>query len=133
VDLLLDTNALLWWLQSSERMNKAGYDAIANPANAVYVSVASAWEIAIKAGVGKLSVPPNIDSWLPARLVTERFAVLDVKLGHVLAVEHLPLHHRDPFDRLLIAQARVERLTLVTGDPQLEPYDVPLLRCESKT
>jgi len=87
----------------------------------------SAWEMAIKSGLGKLAVPPRIATWLPDRLREQRFETLGITLGHVLDVEQLPPHHRDPFDRLLVAQA--EKLTIVTGDPQLEPYDVRLLRC----
>ncbi len=129
MSLLLDTNALLWWLIKSSRMGQQAYAAIADPQNRIYVSVASAWEIAIKVGLGKLSVPPNVASWLPARVVAERFMTLPIALDHALAVEHLPRHHGDPFDRLLIAQAAAEHLTIVTGDPVFALYNVSLLRC----
>jgi len=128
VNLLLDTNAFIWALNGSPRLG-AARGAVASAENTIYVSVVSAWEMAIKSGLGKLSMPPDIKTWLPDRLTEHRFETLGIKLDHVLDVEQLPLHHRDPFDRLLVAQARAEKLTIVTGDPQLEPYDVKLLRC----
>lgn len=127
--LLLDTHALLWWLESGERLDKKAFDAIAEPGNSVYVSIASAWEIAIKAGLGKLRVQPDLASWFPQELAANRFTVLRIELPHALAVERLPRHHRDPFDRLLIAQATVEGLTIVTGDAQFERYAIQVLRC----
>jgi PIN domain nuclease of toxin-antitoxin system len=93
------------------------------------VSVVSAWEIAIKVPSGKLPVPANLQAWLPARLVEDRYTVLDVTLQHTLQVEHLPRHHGDPFDRLLIAQAQIEGLTIVTADADFEKYSVAVLRC----
>jgi PIN domain nuclease of toxin-antitoxin system len=129
VKLLLDTNALLWWLAGSPRLGRRAHTAIADPRNAVFVSAASAWEIAIKVGRGKLAVPPDPATWLPAQVQASRFSPLPITLAHALGVERLPLHHLDPFDRLLIAQANAERLTIVTGDSQLEPYGIPLIRC----
>ncbi len=119
MDLLLDTSALLWWLDKSERLGQRARDAIVDPGNRVYVSVVSAWEIVIKLGVGKLSLPPDVAAWLPERLYASRFTPLPVDLHHTLEVERLPGHHNDPFDRLLIAQATLETLTIVTGDPQI--------------
>jgi PIN domain nuclease of toxin-antitoxin system len=128
VDLLLDTNALLWALADDPRLGRARA-ALAEPGNRVYVSAVCAWEMAIKVGLGKLRVPPDLASWLPAELEAADFTPLAIDLRHALAVEYLPRHHADPFDRLLLAQATVEHLTLVTGDAQLERYAVPLLRC----
>ncbi|HEY7062377.1 MAG TPA: type II toxin-antitoxin system VapC family toxin [Chloroflexota bacterium] len=127
--LLLDTNALLWWLADSERLGPAARRSIADPTNAIYVSAASAWEIAIKIGLGKLNVPANATTWLPAALAANRFTSLPIEVEHALAVEQLPPHHKDPFDRLLIAQARIEGLTILTGDHNLEQYEVPIIRC----
>ncbi|MBI2321763.1 MAG: type II toxin-antitoxin system VapC family toxin [Chloroflexi bacterium] len=129
MNLLLDTNALLWWLGEPERIRSEVRRAIADARNAVYVSAASAWEIAIKAALGRLSVPPDARTWLPEALRANRFTPLLIGMEHALGVEHLPRHHADPFDRLLLAQALAEGLTIVTGDPQLEPYGIPLLRC----
>jgi PIN domain nuclease of toxin-antitoxin system len=129
VDLLLDTNALIWVLTDPSRLGTAARQAIASTENTAYVSVVNAWEMAIKSGLGKLSVPADIKTWLPLRLNESRMELLNITLDHVMDVEQLPHHHRDPFDRLIIAQARAERLTIVTGDPKFEDYDVPLIRC----
>jgi PIN domain nuclease of toxin-antitoxin system len=129
VSLLLDTNALLWWLAGSRRLGRQARSSIGDPHNLVYVSAASAWEIAIKVALGKLDVPPNVATWLPAELAANRLTPLPIALSHALEVERLPQHHTDPFDRLLIAQAIAEGLTIVTGDAQFQRYNVPLVRC----
>jgi PIN domain nuclease of toxin-antitoxin system len=129
VRLLLDTHALLWWLGEPERLRPEAREAIAAPRALVYVSAASAWEIAIKLGLGKLVVPPDVRTWLPDALAATRFTPLPVTIEHALGVEQLPSHHADPFDRLLIAQALAEQLTLVTRDPSFRPYGAPLLNC----
>ena len=126
--LLLDTNALLWALMQPALLRGAR-PAVEDPVNLVLVSMVCAWEIAIKLALGKLNAPRDAASWLPRQLQLKRFDLLPVSLDHALAVEHLPLHHRDPFDRLIVAQAKTENLTLVTGDRGFEPYGVPLLRC----
>jgi PIN domain nuclease of toxin-antitoxin system len=97
--------------------------AIEDPRSQVLVSAASAWEIAVKQSVGKLRIPDDLDDQL--RLA--RFLPLPVTIAHGLAVASMPLHHRDPFDRLLVAQARLENLTIVTRDPRIAAYDVPTL------
>jgi PIN domain nuclease of toxin-antitoxin system len=127
--LLLDTNVVLWALAGSARVPAAVRDAICDPANEVLVSVISAWEMAIKRSMGKLPVPADLASWLPQQLAHDGYALLDAKLQHVLAVERLPRHHGDPFDRLLIAQAQVEGLTIVTGDAMFDRYGVAVLHC----
>ena len=127
MNLLLDTSALLWWLAGSDRPAGRAQAATADPGNRVYVSAASAWEIAIKAGLGKLEVPADLATWLPAELIANRFTPLAIDLRHALEVEHLPWHHSDPFDRLLIAQAAAEGLAIVTGDSQFERYDVQIV------
>ncbi len=128
MDLLLDTHVLLWSLADDERLGRAS-TLIRDRRNRVYVSTASAWEIAIKAGLGKLRVPSNVASWLPDQLVLAQFTPLPIALAHALAVESLPRHHADPFDRLLVAQAKQEKLVLVSDDQQLERYDVHVVRC----
>jgi PIN domain nuclease of toxin-antitoxin system len=99
----------------------------------VYVSAASAWEIAIKLGLGKLSVSSDAESWLPAAVRDSQFTPLPITIEHAVGVEHLPRHHADPFDRLLVSQATAENLTRVTADPQLEPYGIPLMRTDTGT
>ena len=117
---LLDTHVLLWSLAAPERLDPAAREAIRDPGHVVFVSTASVWELAIKAALGKLTMPDDLDD----QLRLNRFDVLDITFGHARAVEHLPPHHRDPFDRMLIAQARVEGLTLITRDPQVQRYGV---------
>ena len=127
MNLLLDTHGLIWWLANERRLGEHARMALSDPRNAVYVSVATAWEMAIKVGLGRLDVPNDVGTWLPGQLAANRFRLLPIELKHVLAVEHLPHHHRDPFDRLLVAQAQAERLTLLTSDPQILRYGIRLL------
>lgn len=130
--LLLDTNALLWVLADSPRLGSHARALVVDPDNHVYVSAASAWEIAIKLSLGRLQVPANLTIWLPVELQASRFTPLSIELHHAFAVEHLPWHHRDPFDRLLLAQATAEGLTLVTGDRQFASYHAPIVWCDSR-
>lgn len=118
--LLLDTHAVLWWLADDPALPSRPREAIADPANEVLVSTASLWEVAIKATVGKLTVPDD----LPERISAGGFAWLQVTREHAWEVRALPFHHRDPFDRLLVAQARVEGTPLLSGDGRLGAYDV---------
>lgn len=129
MDLLLDTRALLWALLDPDRLRQAARAAIVDPTNDVYVSAVSALEVAVKVRDGKLPVRADVGAWLPPEMEKNRFLSLAVTLKHAARVEHLPLHHRDPFDRLLVAQAVTERLTLVTADAKVALYDVPVIRC----
>ena len=129
MNLLLDTHALLWLLADSRRISAATRNLLTDPLHDVFVSAASAWEIAIKASLRKLIVPPDIPTWLPAQLVNNRLTALPITIAHAAGVAELPRHHADPFDRLLIAQALAENLTVVTSDTQFQPYDVRLIRC----
>ncbi|MGH3158596.1 MAG: type II toxin-antitoxin system VapC family toxin [Streptosporangiaceae bacterium] len=120
--LLLDTHALLWWL-ADEGLDDQAQDVIADPANLVMVSAASAWEISIKKALGKLSAPDDLSRQLEA----SAFTPLPISLAHGLAAGQLPRHHDDPFDRMLIAQALAEGLTIVTRDKRFADYDVATL------
>lgn len=120
--LLLDTHVLLWWLADSPQLSAKGRSAIVR-ASACYVSAASAWEIAIKKALGKLAAPDD----LPQALAANRFEPLSISVAHALTAGDLPRHHEDPFDRLLLAQAQAEDLTLLTHDTRLKRYGVPLL------
>jgi PIN domain nuclease of toxin-antitoxin system len=127
--LLLDASALLWALVVPARPGPRVQSIIAAPRHQVFVSAVRTWEIAIKVALGKLPAPPNLATWLPPALMQARFTPLAVSIEHTLAVELLPPYHRDPFDRLLVAQATVERLTIVTADPDVARYNVPVIRC----
>lgn len=120
--LLLDTHVLLWWL-GEEPITREARAAIESAKNPVCVSAASAWELGIKIGLGKLEPPER----LSYRLSEERFLPLPVTIEHGLRVGELPPHHKDPFDRLLVAQAQLEGLTIVTRDPRIALYDVETL------
>jgi len=121
--LLLDTQAFLWWRINSPRLGVKGRESIAN-ADLVFVSVASAWEAAIKVALGKLTLPEPF----AAGVHDSGFEPLLVEFEHTEEVSRLPPHHRDPFDRMLIAQARTERIILVSSDPLFHRYEVDLIR-----
>lgn len=120
--LLLDTHVVLWWLSDDRRLGAQARRLIANSGNHVAVSAASVWEMAIKSSIGKLSVPDDVTG----AVVDCGFAPLAITMEHAARVGELPLVHRDPFDRMLIAQAQVERLELITGDAGLGEYQVNL-------
>jgi PIN domain nuclease of toxin-antitoxin system len=122
-NLLLDTHVLLWWLNEPERLQTDARDAIADEGRLVFVSAASAWEVGIKMSVGKLRFTTDLEEMV----ANSRLEPLPVSLGHGFGVRDLPLLHRDPFDRILVAQAQIEGLTLATRDPKIQQYDVPVL------
>ncbi|HEB78646.1 MAG TPA: type II toxin-antitoxin system VapC family toxin [Methylothermaceae bacterium] len=122
--LLLDTHALIWWLMDDPNLPEAARDAIASPDNDVYVSHVSAWEIAVKRQLGKIEFP--LEDFADI-LATNQFEPLPIRLEHLLALGDLPMHHRDPFDRLLIAQAKNGNLTLVSRDRNMRAYGIRLL------
>jgi PIN domain nuclease of toxin-antitoxin system len=124
MNLLLDTHVLLWALDDEPTLSPAARSAMTDGRNVVFVSAATAWEITIKKALGKLLVPPGD---YRHELARHRFTLLDITTEHVLAVEGLPLHHADPFDRMLVAQAQVEKLTFVTRDSQIKAYSVPII------
>jgi PIN domain nuclease of toxin-antitoxin system len=123
VNLLLDTDVLLWWLDGADRLSEDAVGAISDSANDVVISTASIWEVAVKVSLGKLT----IDGDLRQHAREQWFRELPIDASHATMVETLPWHHRDPFDRMLVSQARCEGLTLVTGDRLLHRYDVPVL------
>ncbi len=120
MNLLLDTHVLLWWLDDPGQISREALSAIQHQDNAIFVSAATAWEIEIKKALGKLDAPDNLDEVIDDC----RFYPLAVTVKHALAVRELPLHHRDPFDRMLAAQTKVEGLTIVTRDSDVIQYPV---------
>jgi len=122
VRLLLDTHVLLWWL-ADEDLSTQAREAIADPANLAVVSAASAWEISIKKALGKLAAPDDLEHQVHAG----GFLPLPISIAHAVAAGQLARHHEDPFDRMLIAQAFAEGLTIVTHDKRFGDYGVPLL------
>ncbi len=121
--LLPDTHAVLWWLAGDPRFGARAAHELVSGRNQVLLSAVVIWEVAIKRGLGKLDAPEN----LVDTLVQAGARPLSISLEHAAAVETLPLRHRDPFDRLLIAQAQIEQATLVSRDPYFPEYDVPLI------
>lgn len=125
--LLVDTHCWLWFLLSPEKLNPASQEALSGSDHSIYFSAASAWEIVIKAALGKLELPLPASQYIPDRLSELGHQRLPILQEHVLQLENLPAHHKDPFDRILLAQAQVEELLLVTADGKLTEYGVPLL------
>ncbi len=127
--LLLDTHALLWSLNDDPALGSKARSLICDPSNDVLVSTVSLWEVVVKMRVGKLEADiEEIDGAIDA----QGFDRLDIAPSHLAALAGLPMHHRDPFDHLLIAQALDERLTLVSQDSHFAAYDVPLIHCADK-
>lgn len=120
---LLDTHALLWWVDDDRRLSERTRDMIAG-AERVIASDVSLWELIIKCGIGKLSLEPDAGRWFDRHTAASRLGELAISRAHLREVQALPMHHRDPFDRLLVAQARVEDLTLISNDPRIADYDV---------
>ena len=126
--LLLDTQCWLWWFAQPERLNEEAIAHIADEMNELWFSVASIWEIGLKNATGKLPLPEPIDSYISSRMVQLGVQYLEIRAPHALRAAALPLHHRDTFDRMLIAQAQIEDMTLVSADSMFKQYsDISIL------
>jgi PIN domain nuclease of toxin-antitoxin system len=123
VKVLLDTNALLWWRSGSSRLPTRVSDEISDPDNNIVVSIASLWEIAIKRGLGKLRFPENFDEVM----AEEEFDLLTITYAHLRMLGGLPQHHRDPFDRMMVAQALAEGIPIATSDRVFTSYGVQIV------
>ncbi len=121
--LLLDTHTFLWFLDDSPQLSHQGKDLL-EADNALWLSVASLWEIAIKLQLGKLTVAVPIEGLMTQQLTRDDIELLPITIAPLIVVSTLPLHHRDPFDRLLIAQAIVEQMPIVSADPALDAYPI---------
>lgn len=124
---ILDTHAFLWWIADSPQLSERVRDLLGDGDNEILFSAASAWEIAVKCGLGKLDLAKTPDKFIPEQLRANAFLPLPIELSHALCVYNLPLHHRDPFDRILVAQSILEGAPLVTRDEKLDLYDVETL------
>jgi PIN domain nuclease of toxin-antitoxin system len=131
VQFLLDTHVFLWLLAEPERLG-AQIQSLEDPANELFLSAASSWEIAIKSKLGRLKLPDDPRRYVPDSMRAIGVDPLSVDHSHALAVSDLPPHHRDPFDRLLVAQARALRLPIVTADTRIVRYDVETVLLEQR-
>lgn len=122
--LLLDTHVFLWALMDDPKLSDPAREAFLDPANDLLLSVASAWEIAIKASLGKLAMPQPLGRFLRQQLDRNSIGLLPLELNHAVRVATLPFHHRDPFDRLLVAQSLEEHLPILSADSALDAYEV---------
>lgn len=125
--VLLDTHAFLWWISDDSRLSYEAREIISDGENDLLFSAASGWEVAIKAGLGKIEAPKDLGRFLTDQLHRNAIEVLPVSLGHATGVHDLPHHYRDPFDRLLVAQCVVEGLPLLSRDPAFESYPVEVI------
>lgn len=128
---LLDTSVWLWSVGPVERINRKARELLADGKQEIYLSAASAWEISIKMSLGKLRLPDPPEVYVPKRLAAQAIQPLPILHHHALKVYSLPLHHQDPFDRLLIAQAQAEEMVILTADRAFENYDVKVMWCGS--
>ena len=124
---LLDTNAFLWWVTDDYRLSEQAREVISDSGNTIFFSVASAWEIVIKAKLGKLPLPEPPETYIPSRVNYYGFQILAIEMKYVLHISKLENHHNDPFDRLLIAQSQIDRLPIITVDKKISLYDVAVI------
>lgn len=124
---LLDTHAFLWWISDDRRLSEKARAIIADGHNELFFSAASGWEISIKAGLGRLDIPDNLERFIADQLSRNAIAALPIYLSHALHTRTLPDHHRDPFDRVLVSQAILEKMPLLSADPQIARYSVEVV------
>lgn len=122
--LLLDTHTFLWWVGGDKHLSDKVIEHIGDVKNEIFFSVASSWEIGIKYELKKLSLPMTPEVFIPEHLELCQFSVLPINLCHTLIIRELPWHHKDPFDRMLVAQAKAENMALITADETLKQYDI---------
>lgn len=125
--LLLDSHSFIWWRDEPTKLSSTAYDESSNPNNDIFLSVITVWELQIKIALNKFTFKGGLENAVEDERQKNGFQILPVKLSHALYLENLPLHHKDPFDRLLISQAIIENMTLVTADPEFSKYQVNLL------
>ncbi len=124
---LLDTHIFIWWTINNPRLSDSAAEIISDSDNLIYVSSASTWEIVIKSSVGKIALPGSPENFIREQLGINDFNILNIKVDHTLGILALPMLHKDPFDRVLIAQAKFEDLIIITDDSLIKQYDVNVL------
>jgi PIN domain nuclease of toxin-antitoxin system len=124
VQALLDAHAILWWGDDDSRLSGPARRVLADGTSQLFVSVASIWEIAIKSQKGDLTLPADVEAFIEDRLHRNRWVPLSVDQRHVIRAAALPMIHRDPFDRMLVAQSQIEDMPIITVDPAITRYDV---------
>jgi PIN domain nuclease of toxin-antitoxin system len=130
VNLLLDTHVLLWWLQGGRQLGSNAKRAMVSPGATLWISAVVVWEVAIKVSIQRLKLGRPPEDFFPL-LLDQGFRALPIGVEHALAIRRLPLHHSDPFDRMLVAQAQCGGLTLLTADPKIAAYQVRMLDATS--
>lgn len=124
MNVLLDTHTLLWWLDDNPTLSREAFNIISDGKNVVFMSAASIWEIRIKESIGKIDIPLNFKEILEK----QPFEVLSITSEHAHAIKELPLIHRDPFDRMLIAQGKIEKLAIITRDNFFSEYNINVIK-----
>lgn len=125
--VLLDTHAFLWWITDDTKLSDPAREIMGNGENTLFLSAASTWEIAIKARLGRLKIPDQPDRFISEQMLQNAIQGLPIQISHSLHVYHLPPHHQDPFDRLLVAQTKLENLTLLSADQHMRKYEVKVI------
>jgi PIN domain nuclease of toxin-antitoxin system len=125
--ILLDTHTFLWWITDDQRLPDHAREIISNGDNELFLSAASGWEITIKAKIGRLNLPDEPQRFIPEQMKLNFIQSLPIQMSHALHVSTLPDYHRDPFDRLLIAQSQLEEIPILSSDPQIANYQVEVI------
>ena len=124
---LLDTHTFLWWIANDPQLSQRARQVVEDGATELFLSVASGWEMAITSRLGKLKVPDDLYSFVAEQVRINAIEVLPIEMIHALHVHALPDHHRDPFDRMLVAQSQIEKMPILTSDPQIARYAVTVI------
>ncbi len=126
--ILSDTHIFIWFSQDSAQLSRSAHDLLKNPANEIFLSIASVWEIQIKLDIKKLALPLPLPDLITLQQRVNNIQILPIEPRHIYALSDLPMHHRDPFDRLLIAQSVTEAMPILTADAVFDRYDAQILR-----
>jgi len=121
---LLDAQALLWFINGDKRLPGKYRDIFAKSSNQIFISLVTIWEIGIKNAIGKLSIKGNLQEFVKKEIEGYNFYYMDIRLNHIIEATSLPMHHRDPFDRLLIAQSRLENIPVISSDLSFDKYGI---------